>query len=56
MIEQSGGGSRIALSFVNLPKGLRPEDNDVGVQISLEQLAKIALKKWGRSAHLSQDF
>lgn len=35
----SDEGTRVALDFENLPPGLRPEDNDEGARLSLEQLA-----------------
>ena len=34
------GGTEATLAFTNLPPGLRPEDNDVGARLSLEQLAR----------------
>jgi len=33
-------GTEVTLTFENLPPGLRPEDNDAGARISLEQLAQ----------------
>ena len=33
-------GTRVTLAFTDLPSGLRPEDNDVGARMSLEQLAQ----------------
>ncbi|MFX7747682.1 SRPBCC domain-containing protein, partial [Acinetobacter baumannii] len=33
------GGTEVTLLFTNLPAGLRPEDNDAGARLSLEQLA-----------------
>ena len=33
-------GTAVTLAFRNLPPGLRPEDNDAGAHISLEQLAR----------------
>ena len=38
--EPVAGGTAVALAFTNLPPGLRPEDNDAGAHISLEQLAR----------------
>ncbi|WP_438616819.1 hypothetical protein [Proteus mirabilis] len=32
-------GTEVTLLFTNLPPGLRPEDNDTGARLSLEQLA-----------------
>ena len=34
------GGTEVTLRFTHLPQGLRPEDNDAGARISLEQLAQ----------------
>jgi uncharacterized protein YndB with AHSA1/START domain len=34
------GGTEVAMAFENLPPGLRPEDNDAGATLSLEQLAR----------------
>ncbi|HEY2065803.1 MAG TPA: SRPBCC domain-containing protein [Gemmatimonadaceae bacterium] len=34
------GGTEVTLRFENLPPGLRPEDNDAGARLSLEQLAR----------------
>lgn len=34
------GGTEVTLLFTNLPPGLRPEDNDAGAELSLEQLAR----------------
>jgi uncharacterized protein YndB with AHSA1/START domain len=34
------GGTKVTLSFDNLPPGLRAEDNDAGARLSLEQLAR----------------
>jgi uncharacterized protein YndB with AHSA1/START domain len=39
-IAPEGEGSRVEFSFVGLPSGLRPEDNDEGARLSLEQLAR----------------
>jgi uncharacterized protein YndB with AHSA1/START domain len=33
-------GTEVTLTFTNLPPGLRPEDNDKGARLSLEQLAR----------------
>lgn len=38
--EEVPGGTEITLLFENLPPGLRPEDNDAGARMSLEQLAR----------------
>jgi uncharacterized protein YndB with AHSA1/START domain len=34
------GGTQVTLAFENLPPGLRPEDNEAGAKLSLEQLAR----------------
>jgi uncharacterized protein YndB with AHSA1/START domain len=34
------GGTETTLDFTDLPPGLRPEDNDAGARLSLEQLAR----------------
>ena len=34
------GGTEVTLLFENLPPGLRPEDNEAGARLSLEQLAR----------------
>ncbi len=33
-------GTKVTLEFTNLPPGLRPQDNEIGSQLSLEQLAR----------------
>lgn len=38
--EELRGGTEVTLLFENLPPGLRPEDNDAGARLSLEQLAR----------------
>ncbi len=38
--EEVRGGTEVTLLFENLPPGLRPEDNDAGARLSLEQLAR----------------
>jgi uncharacterized protein YndB with AHSA1/START domain len=38
--EDAAGGTDVTLEFRNLPPGLRPEDNDAGARLSLEQLAR----------------
>jgi uncharacterized protein YndB with AHSA1/START domain len=39
-LELATGGTAVTLLFENLPPGLRPEDNDTGARLSLEQLAR----------------
>src|SRR5687767_1003179 len=38
--DEVSGGTDVTLLFRNLPPGLRPEDNDTGARLSLEQLAR----------------
>jgi uncharacterized protein YndB with AHSA1/START domain len=38
--EEVSGGTEVTMSFENLPPGLRPEDNEAGSRLSLEQLAR----------------
>jgi uncharacterized protein YndB with AHSA1/START domain len=38
--DEVAGGTEVTLVFTNLPPGLRPEDNDEGARLSLEQLAR----------------
>lgn len=38
--EPAPGGTAVTLDFANLPPGLKPEDNDEGAQLSLEQLGR----------------
>jgi len=38
--EAAAGGTEVTLLFENLPPGLRPEDNEAGSRLSLEQLAR----------------
>lgn len=39
-LDEVPDGTELTLLFENLPPGLRPEDNDAGVRMSLEQLAR----------------
>ena len=34
------GGTTVIMQFKNLPAGVRPEDNEVGTELSLEKLAR----------------
>jgi len=34
------GGTEVVMCFENLPPGVRPQDNDEGARLSLEQLAR----------------
>ena len=38
--EAVAGRTEVTLEFNNLPPGLRPQDNEIGSQLSLEQLAR----------------
>ncbi|MDB5427867.1 MAG: Activator of Hsp90 ATPase 1 family protein [Phenylobacterium sp.] len=38
--EAAPGGTEVTLLFENLPPGLRPQDNDAGARLSLDQLAR----------------
>jgi uncharacterized protein YndB with AHSA1/START domain len=38
--EQTSGGTEVAISCMNLPPGLRAEDNEAGSHLSLKQLAR----------------
>lgn len=40
-LEPVAAGTNVTLAFTNLPPGLRPEDNDEGARLSLEQLARL---------------
>ena len=37
---ETDGGTEVTIMFENLPRGLRPEDNEAGTQSSLEKLAR----------------
>jgi uncharacterized protein YndB with AHSA1/START domain len=39
-LEEASGGTEVAFLCENLPPGLRPEDNETGSRLSLEQLAR----------------
>jgi uncharacterized protein YndB with AHSA1/START domain len=39
-LSDAPGGTDATLEFTNLPPGLRPEDNDEGARLSLDQLAR----------------
>ncbi|HZC75152.1 MAG TPA: SRPBCC domain-containing protein [Gaiellaceae bacterium] len=39
-LSEAPGGTRVAMTFENLPSGLRPEDNEAGARSSLAQLAR----------------
>jgi uncharacterized protein YndB with AHSA1/START domain len=38
--EAVAGGTEVTFAFDNLPPGVRPEDNEAGTRLSLEQLAR----------------
>jgi len=37
---EQGGGTSVTMAFDDLPPGVRPEDNDEGARLSLENLAR----------------
>ena len=39
-LDEVPGGTKVTMLFENLPPGLRPEDNEAGAEMSLEQLAR----------------
>jgi hypothetical protein len=39
-LAERGDGTEVTIAFENLPKGIRPEDNDAGTRSSLEKLAR----------------
>lgn len=39
-LEERDGGTEVTIVFENIPSGIRPEDNEVGSQSSLEKLAR----------------
>ena len=39
-LDPTAEGTAVTLTFDDLPPGLRPEDNDAGARLSLEQLAR----------------
>ena len=43
-LAEAPGGTEATLAFGDLPPGLRPEDNDEGARLSLEQLARRFLR------------
>jgi uncharacterized protein YndB with AHSA1/START domain len=40
LLKEAQGGTAVTLAFDDLPPALRPEDNDAGARMSLEQLAR----------------
>lgn len=38
--EEAVGGTDVTFLFTNLPPGVRPEDNEAGTRLSLDQLAR----------------
>jgi uncharacterized protein YndB with AHSA1/START domain len=38
--EEAFGGTEVAMAFEGLPRGVRPQDNEVGARESLEKLAR----------------
>jgi uncharacterized protein YndB with AHSA1/START domain len=39
-LEPAGKATKVSFLFKNIPKGIRPEDNEAGTRSSLEKLAK----------------
>lgn len=39
-LEAADGGTRVSILHKDLPPGVRPEDNELGTQLSLEKLAR----------------
>jgi uncharacterized protein YndB with AHSA1/START domain len=39
-LEAAVGGTTVIIVFKNIPAGIRPEDNEMGTQLSLEKLAR----------------
>lgn len=40
IFDEVPGGTEVTMTFENLPRGLRPEDNEAGTRLSLQQLAR----------------
>ncbi len=40
MLEPEADGTNVSIVFKNIPAGVRPEDNELGTQSSLEKLAR----------------
>ncbi|MDB5524990.1 MAG: Activator of Hsp90 ATPase 1 family protein [Rhizobium sp.] len=40
-LETVADGTQVTLVFENLPPGVKPEDNDAGARLSLDQLARL---------------
>ena len=43
-LEPEASGTKVTFVFKNIPKGIKPEDNEVGTISSLEKLAKLVEK------------
>lgn len=39
-LEAEGAGTKVTITFRNIPPGIRPADNEAGTQMSLEKLAR----------------
>ena len=48
--EPADGGTKVSISFKNIPSGIRPEDNEAGTQQTLEKLARYVEKKEGEAS------
>jgi uncharacterized protein YndB with AHSA1/START domain len=40
-LADADGGTKVTMAFENLPAGIRPEDNELGCQMSLAKLAQL---------------
>jgi uncharacterized protein YndB with AHSA1/START domain len=47
--EAEEGGTTVSILFKNIPSGIRPEDNEVGTQLTLEKLARYVEQGAGRA-------
>ncbi len=41
LLESKGSGTLVTIIFKDLPHGIRPEDNELGMSLSLEKLARL---------------
>src|SRR5215207_4203751 len=39
-LEKQAGGTEVTMSYEGIPAGIRPEDNELGTQLSLEKLGR----------------
>jgi hypothetical protein len=45
LFEPEGKGTRITMIFMDIPAGIRPEDNEKGTELSLQKLEKYITRK-----------